>query len=317
MTVHRESKMQLQPITKHVKVKSLSADSVSPIFIDLEMREAAAASGTFAISELDGLSVVRSTTRGSRFQALRLKQHIGRATTHAFFACVPLRGSLALAQGGRNCTLARGDIGLMDSRTEYTLGMSEELDALWIRIAPERLEERLSGIEQFMAKRIDGSQGLGMIASRFIVATASQVEVLAHQRETSMSSILMDLLCSAAAADDVWPLTSRTAMRNLERARDFIDHHLGEEDLTPSQIASGVGISTRYLSELFAKEGTTVMGWVVRRRLELVRAAVEGRQWSPGLIADVAYRHGFCNISSFNRAFKASFGVPPRSLMGC
>ncbi len=307
--------MQVQPITRLVKVQSLSTESVSPIFVDLEMREASAASGTFAISQLDGLSVVRSRTKGSRFHVLRLQRHIRAASAHAFFASVPLRGSLTLAQGGRSCNLARGDIGLMDSRTEYTLGMSDELDALWIRIAPERLEARLSGIERFMAKRLDGSQGLGLIASRFIVATASQVEVLAHQCETSMSSILMDLLCAAAAAKDAWPVYSRTAARNLERAQDFIDHHLGEEDLGPSQIASGVGISTRYLSELFAKEGTTVMGWVTRRRLDLVRAAIQDKAWSPGLIADIAYRHGFCNISSFNRAFKEAFSVTPRQLM--
>ncbi|KKW90141.1 helix-turn-helix domain-containing protein [Sphingobium chungbukense] len=307
--------MQVQPPPRTVRIASLTTENVSPIFLELDVQDAMETRGTFAISVLDGLSVVRSTTRGMPFHVHRLNRHIRAASSHAFFACVPLRGSLYLDQSGRHCTLARGDIGLMDSRTEYTLGMSQELDALWIRIEPEKLEARLSGISRFMAKRVDGSQGLGLIASRFIVTTASQAEVLARQQGSSIASILMDLLCSAAAADEEWPQASRTAVRNFERAKEFIDHHLADEDLGPAQIAAGVGIGTRYLSELFAKQGTTVMTWVVQRRLELVRAAIEGRCWSPGLIADVAYRHGFSNIPSFNRAFKHAFAITPRRVM--
>jgi AraC-like DNA-binding protein len=58
-------------------------------------------------------------------------------------------------------------------------------------------------------------------------------------------------------------------------------------------IAAGVGSSVRYLADLFVGEGTTVMAWMKKRRLEMTRMAPEGTAWEPGAVADAAYRHGF------------------------
>ncbi|MDF1802126.1 MAG: helix-turn-helix transcriptional regulator [Thalassobius sp.] len=80
-------------------------------------------------------------------------------------------------------------------------------------------------------------------------------------------------------------------------------------------MAQGVGISSRYLSEIFAAEGTSPMRWVRQRRLELCRMELERQTGGNQLICEVAYSMGFTNVSSFNRAFKAHFGQSPRDLI--
>lgn len=309
--------MMSPQVPRVVRLGSLSSESVSPIFTDLDLRNADKTRGRFEVSPLQELGLVRSITRGARFEALRLRHHIRRASTHALFVCVPLKGSVALSQAGQNCQLLRGDIALIDSRTEYALSMSEELDALWIRVPPEKLEERLPVTSNILAHRLDGSQGLGLIASRFILSIASQADILSQRPIAPIASILVDLLCAAASdlENPQVPTMKRAGARTLERAREFIEHHLGEEDLTPDIIAAGTGISTRYLAALFAGEGTTTMKWVLERRLELTKISLQTCTWTPGIIAEVAFRHGFGNISSFNRAFRQAYGISPRRVI--
>lgn len=300
-----------------VTLGALTSDSVSPIFVDLDICHAHNVRGRFELSELQGLSLVHSVTHGGKFEVMHLDRHISASNSDAIYACVPLSGNVSLTQQDRTCELARGDIGLMDARTEYRMEMSDNLDAIWIRISPETLESRSSNFPSMTARRLDGSQGLGLIASRFILSTASQVEILAQHRSSPVATILLDLLCATADAADE-PLTmmfQRSGARTLERAKEFIELHLGEEDLDPAQIAAGTGISKRYLSELFASEGTATMRWVKARRLELARLALEGRIWTPGCIAEVAYRHGFTDVTSFNRSFRRAFDRSPRQFM--
>ena len=80
-------------------------------------------------------------------------------------------------------------------------------------------------------------------------------------------------------------------------------------------VANGIGISRRYLSQIFAAEGSSVMRWVQRRRLERCRLALQANLIELKTIQEIAYSVGFANISSFNRAFKAQFGCSPRAMM--
>src|SRR5258708_5307428 len=228
--------MSWQPADRVVRLHGLVPDVLSSVFVELEMNNAGGVNGRYAISELDGMRIVRSSTCGGRFQVFRGDCHIRRTRSHSVFLCLPLSGNVIIQQNGRRGTIARGDLGLLDSRAEY------EIDVFYLR--------RLGG-----------------------------------------------------------------PRRTWERACDYAERHLGDENLSPARIADAVGISTRYLSELFASQGTTTMEWVARRRLESCRAALESQSWAPGIITEIAFRSGFGNISSFNRSFKEAFGLAPRKVM--
>lgn len=89
---------------------------------------------------------------------------------------------------------------------------------------------------------------------------------------------------------------------------------LWDSTLGPDEIAAAVNISTRYLHKLFEAEHHTVSRYIRARRLELARRALLDPRLADRSISTIAYSCGFGDLSSFNRAFKAAFGVTPTEL---
>ena len=92
----------------------------------------------------------------------------------------------------------------------------------------------------------------------------------------------------------------------------FIDEHIEDVHLGPGRIAQEFRISKRYVHKVFATTGSTFTSYVTGRRLERVCNALIAVSPQQELIASIARRWGFRDISAFNRAFKRRFGCSPR-----
>lgn len=104
----------------------------------------------------------------------------------------------------------------------------------------------------------------------------------------------------------------RERLRQL--ALEAIENGLGDADLSPTVVAARVGVSCRYLHELFRDHGSTVGRWILRRRLERSRDELLDSAHRRSSIAAIALRNGFRDPSYFTRAFRREFGVTPREL---
>ncbi|GAA2812681.1 helix-turn-helix domain-containing protein [Kitasatospora aburaviensis] len=111
------------------------------------------------------------------------------------------------------------------------------------------------------------------------------------------------------AVEETRPETRAQAM--LQRIDAFIEHNLGDPDLTPRRIADRHNISLRTLYTLFGDRPAGVAGTIRRRRLERCHADLA----RPGLrdrpVQAIAARWGFANHSTFNRAFREAYGTTP------
>lgn len=312
MSSHPPAVIRLDDLSTHA-----STQVISSIFVELESLYSATVRCRIALSELDGMQFIRTATHGGKCQVCRHEQHIKESASHFIFACLPLRHDIAIVQEGRSCILGRGDLGLLDSRSEYAIDIPDSSDTLWVRVAPAGLDARFRDAADATARRVDGSKGLGLIASRFVHSMASQADAMRVPSMAPLGSIMMDLVSAAVSGELAsLPLKRRsTGERTLERAHHYIERHLEDEALSPAQIAAGIGISTRYLSELFAVNGESAMDRVKQRRLGQCFAALKDQPWKPGLITEIAYKYGFANVSSFNRSFKEAFGRPPKDFM--
>src|SRR5262249_60352462 len=85
------------------------------------------------------------------------------------------------------------------------------------------------------------------------------------------------------------------------------DHALNTE-----KVAELVGISPRYLQDLFHAEGTTVSDFIWKRRLEKSRRDLADPLRASDSIAQVALACGFADFGHFSRRHKAAFGASPR-----
>lgn len=94
---------------------------------------------------------------------------------------------------------------------------------------------------------------------------------------------------------------------------DWLDGHLADPDASAERLAAEHFLSARYVRKLFADQGTTVSGYVRRRRLERIRDELV-QPWTAHLpVAAVAARWGFREPSVFSRAFAREFGLAPRA----
>jgi AraC-like DNA-binding protein len=302
-------------------LNGLSSQVLSTIFVNLEMRNAKAIEGRYRIAEIDDVRIIRATSRGGCYEVQRRGWHIAAGDDGHCFVCLPLRGEIRLRQDDSHCVLVPKDFGFVDARREYTVEIPAGADALWIRLAASRLDWRLPKSPDVSARRIDGSEGIGAVTSSLLRSVAEEAHCLPSQSHAFVASMVSDLLAEAAimvVGGKSSPNSFRAgSQRTLDRARIYIEQHLDEEDLSPSRIAAAIGIGSRYLSQLFAGEGQTTMGWVSHRRLERCRERLEREVWRPGLITELAFLGGFANVSSFNRAFKAAFGRTPREVTRC
>ena len=81
--------------------------------------------------------------------------------------------------------------------------------------------------------------------------------------------------------------------------------------MTADQVAATLGISVRYLHQIFAGAGTTFSSHVASQRLERARSALMSRRFGRTTMTDLAQELGFYDSSHFNRAFKRQYGLTP------
>ncbi len=173
--------------------------------------------------------------------------------------------------------------------------------------------DRLAGVEHCTALRIPGNIGIGAVTSDFIRACANETGTLMRRDFNALADYSFDLLTRALTS--VRPQfcnLSRSRHAALEGIKAYIERHLADPRLEAAKIASGIGLSTRYINHLFAQEHTSLMRYVWNSRLERCRRAMLTAS-DDCTVSELAYRCGFNDPAHFSRVFKRRFGYSPRA----
>jgi AraC-like DNA-binding protein len=156
--------------------------------------------------------------------------------------------------------------------------------------------------------------GICALASDFIRLIPEHIDALQPAAKLQITEHVLDLAALALASEtgqDTPALSSGRAVALL-RLRIAIESRLTDPALDPNTAAEAAGISVRYANDLLSPQGSSLRRFIVSRRLERCRNALQDPQQSHRTISEIAYAWGFSDVSHFNRRFKAAFGCSPR-----
>jgi AraC-like DNA-binding protein len=138
-------------------------------------------------------------------------------------------------------------------------------------------------------------------------------------REEAVSRLLADIVTIMSDYNQVsigHSLHRAAAMRALERAREYIEAHLGEA-IRIESLCRYANIPLRSLERTFAREmGVTPQQYVKARRLNAIRKCLlveDCEQWPS--VTEVALRHGITHLGRFAGEYHRYFGETPRETL--
>ncbi len=291
-------------------------DLVCDEFIQLDCRceQQAVFNGAIRGCRIDALHI--SQVNADPQHVVRARHQIAKSTESEFLLSLQLEDVGIVNQDGRMAALHPGDFALYDSTRPYTLHFARPFRQIVLQIPYDALAELFIKPQTITARRISAQSGVGAVTSQFIQSVAARLDTLAPQDRRVVTEHIIELIAlsmgSTSALREVdGQSIARTAM--LERLQQYIALNIRNPLLSPSLIAGQHRISERYQRMLFASIGTTVSRYVLERRLELCRAALEDSALVDYNLTQLAFSFGFNDAAHFSRKFKEKYKISPRA----
>jgi len=254
-----------------------------------------------------------SPIRSNAIKIKRLSQEPTETIQDCFFAVVLTSGKYLLEQGGREVSLQVGDMTLYDATEPHSIVMPETSSKILISIPRKVLNQRIYNAGTLTAKKIPAHCGIGAVASSLIQTTVGQLNGFEQAQFLDMSDPILDVL--TLSLNQLNPRSiylSDQQSLTLMRVKQFINQHAEECDLNSELISKGVGLSIRYINNLFKSEDTSLMRFLTQQRLALSKRRLSNHLLSHKTITELAMQSGFNNMAHFSRVFKQNYGMSPR-----
>jgi AraC family transcriptional regulator len=160
-------------------------------------------------------------------------------------------------------------------------------------------------LRSFRAPKLSPVQTLSPIVTDACAALAGSRQVAWEELGVRLAARAFQM---DGESNSARPGTSPAAIARISESVRLIEAHQGSE-LTLVRLAKEAHFSPFHFLRTFeAVTGTTPHQYMRRMRL---RAAAVRLSSSETKIVDVAFESGFGDVSNFNRAFRAEFGVTP------
>ncbi|MFI6316433.1 helix-turn-helix domain-containing protein [Nonomuraea sp. NPDC050556] len=223
-----------------------------------------------------------------------------------------------ISQGGNDTLMGAGDLVMWETSHPYEGGALDgpaPAQAIIVHLPRSGLPLPSGKVDTLVAGRMPAGGGIGAILAAYLRTLVREAPSMALQEARKLGAATLDLALAFLAhllnADDrLQPETRQLAL--MAQIRAFVEHNLGDADLTPRAVAQRHHISVRYLQLLFQRQGTTLTEWIRHRRLEHCRTDLADPALAGRPINAIAARWGFTRAADFSRAFRTAYGMAPR-----
>lgn len=225
------------------------------------------------------------------------------------------RGSGMIVQDGRETALRSGDMALYDTDRPYSLLFDDTVQMSVVMFPKVLLDIPAEDTSRVTATRLNASGALGEMVGPYLDSLAGGAHHLDSRIARRMLRTAVDMLSTVLEANlaaTSGPVSAHST--TLTHILTYIDVHLSDSNLSPSQIAAAHYISVRHLHAMFSEQGSTVSTVIRERRLQRCYDALTDPYQAHRSIAEIAIAAGFVDPAHFSRVFRAHYGVPPRAV---
>ncbi len=247
------------------------------------------------------------------YRGRQTRHTLARSKRGLYVLTAATAGAFSMSQYGREVTLDRSTVALHSTMDELELSHTESSSAFILTIPAERLKQRLAIPEEFCALPLLRDGPATSVFFACLNSVVDQYDRLDDAMRDSFADRLIDLLATAIDAE-LGAKISASSVRahHLRHVKTHMMANLHRTDLSARTVATALGLSARYLHELFRDEPATIGTFLRQQRLAKVRDALAEPRFSALTIAEIAYQHGFHSHSHFTTCFKEEFGISPK-----
>ncbi len=267
--------------------------------------------GGIVLERLPGISV--STVFSDTLIVNRRTKDIARSNDDYLLLSLQLKNKGYVKQHDRIAELYPGDFAIYNSTETYQLLFPCSYKQLVFQFPKSDLLARLPHCELLTARKVSNVNEIGRLVSRSLVdfsrIMGNTDEVVQHY----LKDTVIDLIATGLASleNSSFEL-SRPEQHLMLRAKSYIHANLGNPALTRKVVAKAMGMSVRRLSDIFAKEGTTIAGYIRFMRLDRIARDLLNDLFHRQSISEIAFRWGFNNLQHFSKVFRDRYGMSPR-----
>jgi AraC-like DNA-binding protein len=239
----------------------------------------------------------------------RTLEHIAQDKRNEFGVQLTLEGESEGEADGRPVATRAGDLAIFDAGRPYK--MTDLTDRRGITVIVSRSVMVALGCD------IDSLHGLvigpqeNALLTDHLRSLIPLLPTLPLSASNKLARVIQDLLAVVIPRAEAEPTSaaSRKARRHeelAERAFEWVEQHLTDEDLTPETVAKALRVSRSRLYEIFAPSGG-IASHILARRTAAVRESLQDPEETRG-IAELSHHWGFQSETHFSRVFRASYG---------
>lgn len=243
----------------------------------------------------------------------RLAQEPDKAEQDCYFIVMPTNGEYKLEQDGREVFLKPGELTLYDATQPHRIEIPTAFSKLLISVPRHLLDSQVRNLSTLTATNLSKSANLTKVTTSMLASMLSQLNQFKAPEFQALAEPVLQLInmtLNEANGDE--SKLSRHRELALHRVKNYISHHLDDSDLSAQQISKSVGLSIRYINNLFIEEQTSLMRYLTQQRLSLSHQLLSSHLYNHFSITEVAMRCGFNNLAHFSRVFHQIYGLSPR-----
>lgn len=229
--------------------------------------------------------------------------------TWPFLALFGLAGQTVVARGLQGLLLAEGELMVLTNRAPIRARSPSASRLLVVGIPQSAIGAHREGLAKADALRIPTREGIPSLVGQLLRGLASQSRATVADRSIRLAQHVAGLIALVCLdALEQGGISERPV--TVQDAKEYIEQHLQDVDLTPAETAAALCVSARTLHRMF-EGGSTVSGWIRMRRLEQCRLELGDRACDGLPVSRIGAKWGIWDAAHFSRLFRSAYGVSP------